>query len=164
MSAEGFEKLRERAEGFSSLKEQATKLVAEERRYRKEPFFGKMPDRMMDSTEVSAEAKVLFGILHSLSAEKRLSLRPVVPVSMRVLCRRTHLREDIVRSQLRELKQTGWIGISRPDFGSVNHYCLYESSLIDREAPKRLKEASRRIVRDREVQKRLSKSIRNPSS
>jgi len=46
----------------------------------------------------------------------------------------------------------------------VNEYRLYESSLADREGKNRLAETARKIRRDRKVQERLSKSIRNPGS
>jgi len=149
MSAEGFAKLREIAEGQSSDNDK-------ERRIRKEPFFSKLPDRLSRSIEVSAEAIVLFSILHGLSAEKNLARRPVVQVSLNELCRSRHKGETKVREWLKELEKAGWIDILHRGVHRENRYRLYESSLADRQGPERL-EAVRQKLRDPQVVKRLTK-------
>ena len=165
MGAKSFAELQEYAKKaaapYASLKVEGKKASEE---YRKEPFFSKMPDRLYDSVEVSEGAQRTFMALHRFSADKQLSHRPWVAVSMRELCRCRKLKENQVREELRELNETGWIEIKRMGFGQVNQYRLYESSRSDREGKKRLANTAQKIRRDREVQKRLSKSIRNRGS
>jgi len=156
MSAEGFARLREMAEGLYPLKDKAARQVAEERQNRKEPFYGKTPDRLSNSIDVSAEAIVLFSVLHGLSAEKQLASRPVVEVSLKELCRRRHRGETKVREWLKELQKAGWIDVLHRGVHKVNRYRLYESSLADRQGTERL-ESVRRKLRDPEVVKRLTK-------
>ncbi len=149
MSAEGFAKLREIAEGPPSVKDQ-------ERRILKEPFFSKLPDRLSRSVEVSAEAIVIFSILHGLSSEKNLALRPIVQASLKELCRSRHRGETKIREWLKELQRAGWIDILHRGVHRENRYRLYESSLADRQGTERL-EAVRRKLRDPEVFERLTK-------
>ena len=165
MGAKSFDELKEYAkkvaEPYSSLKAKAKKANQE---LRKEPFHSKLPDRLQDSVQVSDGARITFTVLHRFSADKQLSHRPWIAVSMRELCRCRHLRPEKVRSELRELEEAGWIDIKRMGFTQVNQYRLYESSRSDREGKKRLANTAQKIRRDREVQKRLSKSIRNRGS
>jgi DNA-binding transcriptional ArsR family regulator len=154
MSAEGFAKLREMALELFPVKDARRALF----------LFSILPKRLVYSVEVTGEEVRVFAVLHDLSAEKDLKKRPVVSVSMKELCRKTGVGETLLRRRLKRLAKTGWIDIIRPGFKQVNQYRLYESSLADREGKNRLAETARKIRRDRKVQERLSKSIRNPAS
>jgi predicted transcriptional regulator len=164
MSAEGFDKLRELAGALSYFKKQAVEESEKVRRSTKEPYSGKIPDRLLASTEVSNDAKILFGHLHCMSAEKELTKRPSIQVSMRELCRRMHRGETITRRLIRELETAGWVETLRQGCRKVNRYRLYEASRATREAPKTLEEVKRRIARDPALASKLSASLRPKKS
>ena len=152
------------AEGFAKLKEMALELFPLKSPKKAVFLFSILPKRLVYSVEVKGEEVRIFAILHDLSAEKDLKKRPVVSVSVKELCRKSGMGETLLRRRLKRLARTGWIDIIRPGFMQVNEYRLYESSLADREGKNRLAETARKIRRDRKVQERLNKSIRNPGS
>ncbi len=121
----------------------------------KQIYTGQVPDRLLKSKNCSMGARVVYGVLHSLSPKKRLDRVIKIAVSIRFLKDECNIHtEATLRKYLYELREHGWIDIVRRGYPKTNLYKLYPSPI------KPLLKVQMKLNSDLKLRKKLQDSLK----
>ena len=122
-------------------------------------FYGQIPNSILRDPNISAQAKALFGLLHTYCFNKSLSRYPEVLLTQKTMSEEMGVSEVTIRSWIKELEKALCLEVIRQGYKKPNKYRLYPAGgklLMDW---KRIKRIHLRLNYDHELIKRLTKGL-----
>ncbi len=122
-------------------------------------FYGQIQDSILRDPEISAQAKALFGLLHTHCFNKSLNSYPEVILTRKAMSEEMGVSEVTIRSWIKELEKALCLEVIRQGYKKPNKYRLYPVGgklLMDW---KRIKRIHLRLNCDHELIKRLEESL-----
>jgi DNA-binding transcriptional ArsR family regulator len=123
------------------------------------PYYGQIPVELGKDPNIPAQAKALFGVMHSYSPEKQLKNNAVVEIAEETLAKVFGVHVDTIRQWLKILIEAGWMEKLRQGKMKPNMYVLYPMKKKTFQAIKAMKRVHLRINYDHKLAKRLRESL-----
>ena len=127
--------------------------------HRHPPFYGQIPVELGKDPNICAQAKALYGVMHSYSPEKELKNNAVVEIAKETLAKDMGVSSEMIRIWLNALGEAGWIEKLRQGKMKPNMYVLYPMKKGTFQAIKAMKRVHLRINYDHELAKKLRESL-----
>lgn len=122
-------------------------------------FYGQIPNSILRDPNISAQAKALFGLLHTYSFNKSLNCDPEVILTRKTMSEKMGVSEVTIRSWIKELEKTLCLEVIQQGYKKPNKYRLFPVGGKLLEDWKRIKRIHLRLNYDRELIKKLRKSL-----
>ncbi|MGB3860662.1 MAG: helix-turn-helix domain-containing protein [Candidatus Aminicenantaceae bacterium] len=126
-------------------------------------FYGQIPNSILRDPKINAQAKALFGLLHTHCFNKSLTSYPEVMLTRKTMSEEMGVSEVTIRSWIKELEKALCLEVIRQGYKKPNKYRLYPVGgklLMDW---KRIKRIHLRLNYDLELIKKLTKSLHKES-
>ena len=89
------------------------------------PYHCEIPQDLARDSEISRDARLLWGIYHSYSQKKQKAYDPSTFVGQGTLCQVMGARRDAIYRWTKELREAGWLDVERRGLNKPNLITLY---------------------------------------